>query len=53
MGHASLAGQVCPRVSFRITEQTWRRVEQRARAEGRSVSEVAREALERCLEGTG
>jgi len=46
-------GQVSPRVSFRIPEQTRRRVEQRARAEGRSVSEVAREALERYLEGTG
>lgn len=46
-GHAS------PRVSFRIPEQTRRRAEERARSEGRSVSQVAREALERYLEGTG
>ncbi|MCA1676786.1 MAG: ribbon-helix-helix protein, CopG family [Actinobacteria bacterium] len=38
-----------PRVSFRVPEQTRRRAEERARAEGRSVSEVAREALERYL----
>ncbi|MPZ67378.1 MAG: ribbon-helix-helix protein, CopG family [Pseudonocardiaceae bacterium] len=46
-------GQVSPRVSFRIPEQTRRRAEERASAEGRSVSEVAREALERYLDGTG
>lgn len=38
-----------PRVSFRVPEQTRRRAEERARTEGRSVSEVAREALERYL----
>jgi predicted HicB family RNase H-like nuclease len=38
-----------PQVSFRVPEQTRRRAEERARAEGRSVSEVAREALERYL----
>lgn len=43
-------GQASPRVSFRVPEQTRRRAEQRARVEGRSVSEVAREALERYLE---
>ncbi len=46
-------GQASPRVSFRVPEQTRRRAEHRARAEGRSVSDVAREALERYLEGTG
>jgi predicted HicB family RNase H-like nuclease len=46
-------GQESPRVSFRVPEQTRRRAEQRARAEGRSVSEVAREALERYLDSTG
>lgn len=44
-GHAS------PQVSFRVPEQLRRRAEQRARAEDRSVSEIAREALERYLEG--
>ncbi len=38
-----------PRVSFRLPEQTRRRAEERARDEGRSVSEIAREALERYL----
>jgi hypothetical protein len=38
-----------PRVSFRVPEQTRRRAEERARTEGRSVSEIAREALERYL----
>lgn len=47
------AGQPSPRVSFRVPEQTRRRAEQRAKAEGRSVSELAREALERYLEGAG
>ncbi|MGH3766298.1 MAG: ribbon-helix-helix protein, CopG family [Pseudonocardiaceae bacterium] len=46
-------GQNSPRVSFRVPEQTRRRAEQRALEEGRSVSEVAREALERYLDGTG
>lgn len=39
-----------PRVSFRVPEQTRRRLDERARAEGRNPSEVAREALERYLE---
>jgi predicted HicB family RNase H-like nuclease len=47
------ARQESPRVSFRVPEQTRRRAEQRARAEGRSVSELAREALERYLEDGG
>jgi predicted HicB family RNase H-like nuclease len=38
-----------PRVSFRVPEQTRRRGKERAHAEGRSVSEVAREALKRYL----
>ena len=43
------AGEHSPRVSFRVPEQTRRRAEERARAEGRSVSDLAREALERYL----
>lgn len=46
-------GRHSPRVSFRIPEQTRRRAEQRAAEEGRSVSELAREALERYLHDTG
>lgn len=53
-GRPSLAedagtGEHSPRVSFRVPEQTRRSAEERARAEGRSVSELAREALERYL----
>lgn len=43
------AGVHSPRVSFRVPEQVRRRAEERAAQEGRSVSEVAREALERYL----
>ncbi|MDN5915113.1 MAG: ribbon-helix-helix protein, CopG family [Pseudonocardia sp.] len=46
-------GQHSPRVSFRVPEQVRRQAEQRAAAEGRSVSEIAREALERYLQGAG
>ena len=46
-------GQHSPRVSFRVPEQIRRRAEQRAAAEGRTVSEIAREALERYLGDTG
>ncbi len=52
-GRPSLSGQGeggSPRVSFRIPEQLQIRVEQRAAQEGRPVSEIAREALERNLE---
>jgi predicted transcriptional regulator len=38
-------------VSFRVPEQTRRRLDERARAEGRSASEIAREALDRYLSG--
>ena len=46
-------GQHSPRVSFRVPEQTRLRAEQRAEAEGRSVSEIARDALERYLRDAG
>ncbi|MHA6619258.1 ribbon-helix-helix protein, CopG family [Pseudonocardia sp. DLS-67] len=42
-----------PHVSFRVPEQTRRRLDERARAEGRSASEIAREALDRYLSGQG
>ena len=46
-------GQHSPRVSFRVPEQVRRQAEQRAAVEGRSVSEIAREALERYLREAG
>jgi hypothetical protein len=50
-GRPSLTGEsdTSPRVSFRVPEQLRIRVERQARQEGRSVSEVARAALERYL----
>lgn len=39
-----------PQVSFRVPEQTRRQLDERARAEGRNPSDVAREALQRYLE---
>lgn len=51
-GRPSLAGntETSPRVSFRIPEQLRRTADERARRrEGRTVSELAREALERYL----
>jgi predicted DNA-binding protein len=50
-GRPSLSGEPenSPRVSFRIPEQLRVRIEQQAEREGRPVSEIAREALERYL----
>lgn len=41
--------ETSPRVSFRIPEQLRRTADERARREGRTVSDLAREALERYL----
>jgi hypothetical protein len=46
-------GQHSPRVSFRVPEQVRRKAEERAAAEGKSVSEIARDALERYLQDAG
>ncbi|MDN5860896.1 MAG: ribbon-helix-helix protein, CopG family [Pseudonocardia sp.] len=46
-------GQHSPRVSFRVPEQVRRKAEERAAAEGKSVSEIARAALERYLQDAG
>ncbi|TCK25220.1 ribbon-helix-helix protein, CopG family [Pseudonocardia endophytica] len=46
-------GRHSPRVSFRVPEQVRRQAEQRAVTEGRSVSEIARDALERYLRDAG
>lgn len=40
-------GEVSPRIEFRVTPQLRQKVEARALAEGRRVSDIAREALER------
>jgi hypothetical protein len=50
-GRPSLTGatETSPRVSFRIPEQLRRTADERARREGRTVSDLAREALERYL----
>lgn len=42
-------GQGSPRLSFRVPAQVRRRVEERAQAEGRKVSELVRDAVERYL----
>lgn len=49
LGDDTPAAGHSPRMSFRVPEQTRRRAEERARTEDRSLSEVAREALERYL----
>lgn len=48
VGRPSLtgAGQKSPQVSFRVSADTRRRAEELAAAEGKTVSELAREALE-------
>lgn len=48
---AQATGEPSPHVSFRVPEQTRRRLDERARAEGRPASEIAREALDRYLSG--
>lgn len=48
VGRPSLgAGGASPRVSFRATPELYRAAKRRAREEGRSVSELAREAVAR------
>jgi hypothetical protein len=48
VGRKSLAGAdgVSPRVNFRITTELQNRAQARAEKEGKTVSEIAREALE-------
>lgn len=49
VGRKSLAGAhgVSPRVNFRMTAELQARAQARADQEGKSISEIAREALER------
>jgi hypothetical protein len=46
-GRPSLAEGESPRISYRVAPALFDRAKKRAKAEGRTVSEVAREALQR------
>ncbi len=46
-GRPSLDSGVSPRISYRVAENLYARAKAKAKAEGRTVSEIAREALER------
>lgn len=43
-------GERSPRVTFRVPAQTRRRLEQRAREEGRPVADIVRDAVEQYLQ---
>lgn len=47
LGRPSLEKGVSPRITYRVARSLYTRAKKRADAEGRTVSEVAREALER------
>ncbi|MBM2812603.1 MAG: 1 protein [Chloroflexi bacterium] len=47
LGRPSLGSGVSPRVSFRTSVTLYQAARERAASEGRSVSELAREAMER------
>ncbi|MDP9222329.1 MAG: hypothetical protein M3P18_00455 [Actinomycetota bacterium] len=46
-GRPSLAEGESPRISYRVAPALFNRAKMRAKAEGRTVSEVAREALQK------
>lgn len=46
-GRPSLENGVSPRISYRVARSLYTRAKAKAEAEGRTVSEVAREALQR------
>ena len=48
-GRPSLDKGVSPRISYRVAPSLYKRTKAKAEAEGRTVSDVAREALERYL----
>ena len=48
-GRPSLAEGESPRISYRVAPALFDRAKRKAKAEGRTVSEVAREALRRYL----
>lgn len=51
LGRPSLGSGVSPRVSFRASPALYRAARDRADREGRSVSELARDAMERYIAG--
>jgi len=46
-GRPSLESGVSPRITYRVARSLYARAKKRADAEGRTVSEIARDALER------
>ena len=48
-GRPSLAEGESPRISYRVAPALFDRAKKKAKAEGRTVSEIAREALQRYL----
>jgi hypothetical protein len=48
-GRPSLEKGISPRISYRVAKSLYARAKKRADAEGRTVSEVARDALERYI----
>ena len=51
-GRPSLDRGISPRISYRVPRRVYARVKKQARADGRTISEIAREALERYLDAT-
>lgn len=49
VGRPSLEAGISPRVSFRASRRVYEAARERAAKEGRSVSELAREAMERYM----
>ncbi len=50
-GRPSLGKGVSPRISYRVPDRLYAKAKARAKAEGRTVSEVARDALDRFVSG--
>jgi hypothetical protein len=48
-GRPSLGKGVSPRISYRVPERLYSKAKARAKAEGRTVSEIARDALRRYI----
>ena len=51
LGRPSLESGISPRVSFRTSRSLYEAAREQAAIEGRSVSELAREAMERYVRG--
>jgi hypothetical protein len=50
-GRPSLGKGVSPRISYRVPERLYSRARAKAKKEGRTVSELARDALEKYISG--